>query len=527
MFACSAPGVPLTVGSVLGHRYRLEAHLGVAALVAVYRAYDLVLDRHVAVKVLTSQPSSGEAQIRMLREAQAAARLNHPNIVSVFDIGEEAGTAYIVMELVESSMSLKACPPRSADEALAVARQVCSALEHAHACGIIHRDLKPANILLGLDGWVKLTDFSLAFFVGAQSDRRDGVPYSSPYQAPEVVFGQDADARSDLYSLGVMLYKWTVGEVPFGADEATARICHEPEVPLVPPRARNPDVPPALDRLIVRLLASEPDHRPGSASEVLRALWGLDRQAIERSRLDRELQMAHDVQASLLPHHAPRYAGWEFGNCWRPARQVAGDYYDFVPLDDGRLGLVIADVSDKGMPAALFMSLTRTIVRASISHAPSPVEAISHANQLLCADSSGGMFVTLFYGLLDPATGALTYVNAGHNPPLWYGAGQNQLRRLERTGMALGVLEDTAFEQFQVRLSPRDWLFLYTDGVIDATDSRGNRFGFERLQRVLLGHHAGSVEELTAALDSALGNFMGGAPPDDDVAWMLVEHLEV
>ncbi len=514
----------IKLDSILKNRYRLDEELGAGGGYVVYRARDLVLDRDVAIKVLTSPALGGKARQMLLREAQAIGRLNHPNIVSIFDAGEDLGFPFYVMEMVESDLSVRERASGDVDEALAMARQICAALEYAHAHGIFHLDLKPVNMILGLDGSLKLTDFLMSFIVAAQVGAEAHVPYFSPHQAPEVCLRQEVDARADLYSLGVMLYEWVVGELPYAANEVTEGSTPW-DVPVVPPRARNPGIAPELDGLIVRLLAKAPDDRPSSASEVLGILRGLDRRAVERGRLARELQMAHNLQASLLPHEAPRCAGWEFATRWQPAHKVAGDYYDFVPLEEGHIGLVIADVSDKGMAAALFMSLTRTIVRASVSHAPWPAEGISHANHLISADSTSGMFVTLFYGLLDPQTGAITYVNAGHNPPLYYNAGRDELRHLKPTGMALGIVADAPFEQRQVRLHPQDWIFLYTDGVPDATDAEGTRFGIDRLQQVLLDHSAESAEGLAAALESALSSHIGDAPAFDDIAWILVGRL--
>jgi sigma-B regulation protein RsbU (phosphoserine phosphatase) len=248
--------------------------------------------------------------------------------------------------------------------------------------------------------------------------------------------------------------------------------------------------------------------------------------AVEKGRMERELQMAREVQASLLPQETPQFPGWEFAGRWQPAREVAGDYYDFIPLDGGQLGLVIADVSDKGMPAALFMALTRSIVRASVARAPSPAEGIAHANRLICADSSGGMFVTLFYALLDPATGEFTYVNAGHNPPLLYHAQQDQLTELARTGMVLGVLKDAPFEQRILHLSPGGLLVLYTDGVTDATNARMQDFGMDRLRRVILEHHDSPTESLVAGLEEAIGKFTASAAPFDDIAVVVVKCLK-
>jgi sigma-B regulation protein RsbU (phosphoserine phosphatase) len=245
--------------------------------------------------------------------------------------------------------------------------------------------------------------------------------------------------------------------------------------------------------------------------------------AVEKGRMERELQMAREVQSSLLPQETPQVPGWEFAARWQPAREVAGDYYDFIPLDDGQLGLVIADVSDKGMPAALFMACTRSVVRASLSRAASPAEAMAHANRLICADAGSGMFVTLFYALLDPATAEMTYVNAGHNPPLFYRADQDQLTILTRTGMALGVLEDSPFEQRVLHLNPGDFIVLYTDGVTDATDAEQQEFGMERLERIVLDHRQAPVVELMAALEQAIQDFVGSTAPFDDLAIVVAK----
>jgi sigma-B regulation protein RsbU (phosphoserine phosphatase) len=259
--------------------------------------------------------------------------------------------------------------------------------------------------------------------------------------------------------------------------------------------------------------------------------------AVEKGRMERELQMAREVQASLLPHETPQVPGWEFAARWQPAREVAGDYYDFIPVDFnlakgsepaqglGSLGIVIADVSDKGMPAALFMALTRSIVRASVGHAPSPADGIARANRLICADSTGGMFVTLFYALLNPEAGEITYVNAGHNPPLLYRAEQDRLVELTRTGMALGVVADSPFEQRTVHLDPGDFVLLYTDGVTDATDAHLQDFGMERLRRVILEHRHAPATDVVAALEQAIGDFAGSTAPFDDTAVVVMKCL--
>jgi sigma-B regulation protein RsbU (phosphoserine phosphatase) len=254
----------------------------------------------------------------------------------------------------------------------------------------------------------------------------------------------------------------------------------------------------------------------------------LYRVAVEKGRMERELQMAREVQNSLLPRETPQVPGWEFATRWRPAHEVAGDYYDFIPGHGGQLGVVIGDVSDKGMHSALFMAVTRSIVRASVSHASAPVEGIVNANRLIWDDSMGSMFVTLFYALLRPEVGVITYVNAGHNPPLLYrqsSAEEETLTQLMPTGVALGILEGFPYEERTVRLEPGDFVVLYTDGVTDATRVDRQRFGTDRLRRVVLENTLASAAEMVTAVENAVGEFAGSAPQFDDMAILVAKRL--
>lgn len=246
--------------------------------------------------------------------------------------------------------------------------------------------------------------------------------------------------------------------------------------------------------------------------------------AVEKGRLERELQMAREVQASLLPRHTPHLPGWEFAAHWQPAREVSGDYYDFIPLGQDQLGLVIADVTDKGMPAALFMALSRSIVRASVANAASPLEGIAQANRLICADSTNSMFVTLCYAQIDAMMGEVTFVNAGHNPPLLYRAESDQLARLARTGMALGVEADSPFEQRVVTLARGDFILLYTDGVTDALNAAGEEFGLERLRHAAQAYCQTPAAEIVTGLKSQLAEFIGDSAPFDDVTLVVVRR---
>jgi ABC-type oligopeptide transport system substrate-binding subunit/serine/threonine protein kinase len=306
--------VSQATGTLLNNRYRLEAEIGRGGVGVVYRAHDTVLDRDVAVKVLSAPDLTPESRSGLLREARSVAQLNHPNIVSVYDAGEaQAGPAegafpFVVMELVDGP-SLHQSRPGRLEDTLTIARQVCAALEHAHAHGVVHRDLKPENVLLAPGGTAKLNDFGLARSMVSRVSREGTIAGTVFYLAPELALGKEFDGRADLYALGVMLYELVTGELPFVAEDPIAVLSQHLYAPVVPPRARNAAVPPVLDALITRLLSKDPRARPASAAEVRHTLAGadiLDTEAmplqelsvlerIERGRMvgrERELQEA-------------------------------------------------------------------------------------------------------------------------------------------------------------------------------------------------------------------------------------------
>jgi len=247
-------------------------------------------------------------------------------------------------------------------------------------------------------------------------------------------------------------------------------------------------------------------------------------ETVIKQRMEHELQMAFDVQASLIPQQTPQIDGWEFAGWWQPAREVSGDFYDFPPRTDGKLGVTIADVSDKGMHAALFMALTRSIVRASAGSGVTPAENIARVNRLVCADSTGGMFVTLFYAELDPQTGETTMVNCGHNPPLLARAGQDGLETIRRTGIMLGFDADASFGETVITLQPGDVLALYTDGVPEAFSPSGEAFGMDRLSQIIASHKHEPADAIMSALRAALENHLGDVAPSDDITVALVRR---
>ncbi len=266
------------IGQTLDDRYRVDALIGRGGMADVYRGADVVLDRDVAIKVLTER-DDGERD-RFLREARSMARLNHRNVVAVYDAGRDAGSSYIVMELVEGR-TLSAVPAGELTVHTAIRQyvEILEALEYAHENGVFHRDVKPANVMVLPSGAVKVMDFGLARRTSDMSSASSAgeIVGTIAYLPPERFLGKVADARSDLYSVGVMLYETFTGVLPFRseADDLVAVIFAHVNEPPAAPRSVNRAVPAQVERIILRLLEKEPDRRYQSAQEVadeLRAL---------------------------------------------------------------------------------------------------------------------------------------------------------------------------------------------------------------------------------------------------------------
>ncbi|MGB8212677.1 MAG: GAF domain-containing protein [Anaerolineales bacterium] len=251
----------------------------------------------------------------------------------------------------------------------------------------------------------------------------------------------------------------------------------------------------------------------------------LQLETVVRERLEHEVALARQIQKTFLPEHLPEFPGWELAATWLTARQVGGDFYDVIELLGGRLGLLIADVSDKGMPAALFMALTRTLMRAVVYDTASPAETLRRVNALLIPDNRQSMFVTAVYGILTLDSGEFTYANAGHNPPVWMSRAGRRLETLPRTGAALGIIEDFKMEERTISLGLDDLLLLYTDGLTEAFSPEDETYGEERLQQVLQSSVTASAHGVLDALEASVNQFMGSLPAADDLTMLALKRI--
>ncbi|MDT8305206.1 MAG: SpoIIE family protein phosphatase [Anaerolineae bacterium] len=249
----------------------------------------------------------------------------------------------------------------------------------------------------------------------------------------------------------------------------------------------------------------------------------LYREAAERSRLEQELDVARQIQASFIPPGSPAIPGCSVASFWQAARQVSGDFYDFLELAPDRWGIVVADVADKGVPAALFMALSRTVLRTIAFNRRDPGTTLERANSIIWNDTTSDLFVTAFYANWEPHKARLSYANAGHNPPLvMRRSGETLLLRGD--GIALGVLDRVKIEQRELILEPGDTVIFYTDGVTEATNEDYDEFGLERLRMAAATAQDHDAAGIVRAITAAISDFAGDTPQFDDVTLVVMKR---
>lgn len=254
---------------------------------------------------------------------------------------------------------------------------------------------------------------------------------------------------------------------------------------------------------------------------VAQLVYQQQREALAHERLEQELRIARLIQQTLLPKENPRLPGWAVTSFYQPARTVGGDFYDFLLFPDGMVGFIIGDVTDKGVPAALVMAITRTMLRATAERLIFPGQVLERVNDLLQADIPPKMFVTCLYALLDPATGRLCYANAGHDLP--YRRRSDGVDELRATGMPLGLMPGMRYEEKETVLAPGETMLLYSDGLVEAHNAQREMFGFPRLQALVAKHEGGPP--LIDFLITQLAEFTGPAwEQEDDVTMVLLQH---
>ena len=271
------------------------------------------------------------------------------------------------------------------------------------------------------------------------------------------------------------------------------------------------------DRKLLNNLAAQ-------AAPALRVGQLVRQQRVEartRQRFEQELEVARLIQQNFLPKELPDLPGWEIAALYRPAREVGGDFYDVIPLPEGQVGFVIGDVTDKGVPAALVMAATRSVLRASAQRLVTPREVLERVNEHLCPDMPAKMFVTCLYGVLEPSTGRFRFANAGHDLP--YVKTADGSVELRARGMPLGLMPGMTYEEKETVLAPGDSLLLHSDGVVEAHDPDGSMFGFPRLKAAVAQYPGGGelIERVLADLGAHTGP---DAEQEDDITMVTLSR---
>ena len=244
----------------------------------------------------------------------------------------------------------------------------------------------------------------------------------------------------------------------------------------------------------------------------------------ERERIEQELQVARQIQQELLPDSVPKLEGWQIATYYGPTREVGGDFYDFVELSRGRLGLIVGDATGHGMPAALVMATTRGMLRAVVQSLESPGEVLARVNEALAAEIPPSTFITCFYSILDPESGRFIYANSGHNLPCR--RHDDQADELRARGMPLGLMPGTEYEEKEALLEVGDSVLLYSDGLVEAHDPEGEMFGFPRLRR-LVAEQAAEEGSLPDFLMDELRSFTGDRwEQEDDITLVTLRRSQ-
>jgi serine phosphatase RsbU (regulator of sigma subunit) len=247
-------------------------------------------------------------------------------------------------------------------------------------------------------------------------------------------------------------------------------------------------------------------------------------QSLLYTQISQELRLAGRIQASFLPNKFPNIPGWQLAVTLLPARDTSGDFFDVIELSEGRLGIIVADVADKGVGAALYMALSRTLIRTyAVEYDAEPEVVFFAANRRLLNDARANLFVTAFYGILDPSTGILTFCNAGHNPPFIIRSEDiGSVEMLKRTGIAIGIDENATWTQSSVKINPGDLLILYTDGIPEAQDAKGAFFGEEKLIEIVQQNNLRPAYEIQNSILEGIENFVGDSAQFDDITLMIL-----
>ena len=280
------------------------------------------------------------------------------------------------------------------------------------------------------------------------------------------------------------------------------------------------------DRLVTSETATIRDLREKNQrlAEMYTALQAAQAQIIEKEKLEHELQVAYQIQMSILPRSLPQVAGYDFGATMVPARVVGGDFFDIFQLDENRIGIMIGDVADKGMPSAIYMARAHAFLYAELNRDLSPVAILKRVNRYLCQVSANPLFVTVLLGILDMHSGEFHYGRGGHELPILASA-DNQIERFPfNQGQLLGMLDDPLIDEQRITIPPGGTVLLYTDGAVDGRSLQGVAFGLNGVLETMRGIHTRPATEMCETLLHTITEYQRGVPQDDDITLVVIQR---
>ena len=350
--------------------------------------------------------------------------------------------------------------------------------------------------------------------------------------AGEVIF-KPGDYADKMYLIIKGELRLTRGENEIDVMEAGELVG---EMGMVENRPRNGTLTAVTDSVLLPIdrlqFAALVRQHPGFATRVMAIISArLSRRTeseVMRQSFQRELAIGRKMQRSLLPQKMPQIPGWHFAAHYDTAWQVGGDFYDFISLEEdsgpSQMCMVIADVTGKGVPAALYMAVARTLIRAETGKGQSPGKVLYRVNELILSDNRSPLFMSVLLAMLDVQTGALAYASAGHNPPLCYRRATGEVEELPVHGYLLGAFAGVYFSEEHAFMEPGDTLILYTDGVSEARDAQGSFFGIGRLKSAVAGAGDCPVDQMVQGLVTAVSEFTGAMPQADDMTIVAVQR---
>jgi sigma-B regulation protein RsbU (phosphoserine phosphatase) len=392
------------------------------------------------------------------------------------------------------------------------------------------------NLVMDTLGSVIHYDAAGIYILQCKTSRRDAAPNQSCVFHTETVRGYDIDDLVDLrlkMGEGIIGHVAVTGEPVISPDVRTdpryVNAREETRSEMVAPIISNDEVIGVFDLESDRLNAYTPDDLQvllllASQVAIIIEKVMLHEQLIEKKRLEGQLEVARQVQLELLPAHDPKLEGFDICAWNFSTEEVSGDYYDWVSIYEDQIGMVIADVSGKGVPAALLMAFLRASLRAAIHIGYAPHISMAKVNYLLWESIERNQFVTAFYGVLDASNKTLAYTNAGHNPPLLMDA-DGTARFIERGGLPLGMFRDTRYYEYYQAIESGQLLVLYTDGATEAQGANGEEYGRERLEAAVRASRHLSARELITAIQQDVLAWTDGRGASDDMTFFIVKAL--